>query len=315
MQVGFVGLGAMGGRMARNLLKAGHRLVVHDPLPTSVAAVAGSAGKACMAVATPADVVKQLASNDGGVIFTMLPDPPTVQRVYCAEQTGMLNHASPNITFVDCSTIGPATAQHVSKVAADMGSVFADAPVGGAVPGAENGTLTFMVGCDQGADALAPAGPAFDAMGSNVVHCGRAGSGQAAKLCNNMVLATTMVAVSEGMLLGQKLGLDPNLLASIFNNASARCWALDTYNPCPGVVASAPSSRGYKEGWPTSGMQKDMSLALEAAREASSATPLSAIALDLYSTSAAAGWQSKDFSSIYQFLKEQSDPSTPTGNS
>jgi len=307
VRCGFIGLGQMGGRMARHLQRAGHELVVYDPVLSSSAAVLSSShDKKTAVAASPAEVVTQLANTgDGtGVVFTMLPDPAAVQRVYLTPDVGLLTcgAAGPALSFVDCSTIDPATAQRVSAAAAAIGSAFADAPVGGAGPGAEAGSLTFMVGCDGGPAALVKADGPFDAMGSRVVHCGGAGSGQAAKLCNNMVLATTMVSVSEGMLLGQRLGLEAATLAEIFNTSSAHCWASHVYNPCPGVVEGAPSSRDFEGGWPTAGMQKDMRLALQAARAVDSATPLAGAALGLYDASAEAGYRNKDFSSIYAFL-------------
>ena len=170
------------------------------------------------------------------------------------------------------------------------------------MPGAEAGTLTFMIGCDAGPEALSHIEGPFDAMGSRVVHCGPIGSGQAAKLCNNMVLATTMVALSEGLVLGKSLGLDLGVLTHIFNTSSARCWASEVYNPVPDIVPSAPSSRNYEDGWPTSGMQKDMTLALEEAAQVKSPVELSATALKLYDESAETGRRGQDFSSVYDFL-------------
>jgi 3-hydroxyisobutyrate dehydrogenase len=217
--------------MARHLLQSGHELVVHDCMPQAVATLSEGAvsrgDKAVISVSSPAEVVEQLA-GDRSAIFTMLPTAEHVRKVFLESGSGLLPSASlassgGDLTFVDCSTIDPGTARHISSQAAAIGSIFADAPVGGAVPGAEAGTLTFMVGCEGGPNELAHLGDAFGAMGSRVVHCGKVGSGQAAKLCNNMVLASTMASVAEAMLLGQKMGIDPRVLSEeIFNTSSVK---------------------------------------------------------------------------------------------
>ena len=302
MICGFVGLGQMGGRMVKNLLQAGHEVIIHDVLPEAMALYSNEATVAD----SPRELMRLLAKRSEGenaVVFTMLPDPATVEDVYCSEE-GLLDSpfVGSNMTFIDCSTIDLATAKRVGAATKTKQSLFADAPVGGAVPGAEAGTLTFMIGCDAGPTALSHIEGPFNAMGSRVVHCGPTGSGQAAKLCNNMVLATTMVALSEGLVLGKSLGLDSGVLTHIFNTSSARCWASEVYNPVPDIVPSAPSSRNYEDGWPTSGMQKDMTLALEEAAQVKSPVELSATALKLYDESAETGRRGQDFSSVYDFL-------------
>ena len=296
--------------MVKNLLRAGYDLVIHDALPQATSQYSDTATVA----ESPCNLMHHLAERSQGehsVVFTMLPDPKTVEHIYCSAG-GLLQSAGPNVTFVDCSTIDLGTAKRVGAAAEAKQSLFADAPVGGAVPGAETGTLTFMVGCDAGPKALSHIKGPFEAMGSRVVHCGRIGSGQAAKLCNNMVLATTMVALSEGLVLGKNLGLDLDVLTHIFNTSSARCWASEVYNPVPNIVPSAPSSRDYAGGWPTSGMQKDMTLALGEAAQVQSPVELSAAALKVYEKSSEMGRRDLDFSSVYEFLETQSHHEEPT---
>jgi 3-hydroxyisobutyrate dehydrogenase len=202
---------------------------------------------------------------------------------------------------VDSSTIDPGTANTVAKAAAAGGNIFADAPVSGGVLGAENATLTFMVGCD--ASMLERVKAPLDLMGKNVVHCGEVGSGQAAKLCNNLVLAVSMAGVAEGMLLGERLGVDKNILAGIFNTSTARCWSSDTYNPCPGVMEGVPASRDFEGGFATALMLKDLGLALQAAGDASAPTPTLKHVTELFEASAEAGFRNKDFGAIYAHLK------------
>lgn len=299
--IGFVGLGHMGGHMAHNLLKAGHSLVVFDLNPASIERVQAQAkalNLSATVAKTPRDVGLQVST-----LVTMLPSSPHVREVYTSA-SGILAGLKKNsdALLIDSSTIDPQTARDVAKMASDSGSVMVDAPVSGGVGGAEAGTLTFMVGGSVvGFDR---ARPLLSRMGKNIVHCGEAGTGQVAKVCNNVVLGMSMAAVAEGMSLGVKLGMDPVKLAGIINTSSGRCWSSDTYNPCPGVMPTVPSSRGYTGGFGTALMHKDMGLATDAAKAAGQYMPLAILTQQLYAEIMAQGDSGKDFSYIYQFLNK-----------
>ena len=246
--------------MAQNLLKAGHRLVVYDAMPQAVKLLDASSDVLAVAQ-SPADLVAQLSSSGSGCddsgamhVVSMLPNSEHVQNVHMGAN-GLLvaPEAIQGLALVDCSTIDPAVAREVGNAAATVGT-FVDAPVSGGVVGAENASLTFMVGGDDA--GVERSRPLLALMGKSIVHCGPVGSGQAAKLCNNLVLAVSMAGVAEGMLLGQRLGVDKQTLASIFNTSSARCWSSDTYNPCPGVMEGVPAAREFEGGFATSLMLK-----------------------------------------------------------
>jgi 3-hydroxyisobutyrate dehydrogenase len=290
--IGFIGLGNMGGPMARNLVKAGHKLRVFDMVKSSVDAVV-AAGAA--AASNAAD-----AAKGAEIIVTMLPAGEHVRSVYTGEG-GVIAAAAKGALLIDSSTIDVESARAVSAAAAKAGFEMLDAPVSGGVAGAEGGTLTFMVG---GSEAAFQRGlPILQAMGKNIVHAGAAGNGQAAKICNNMILGVAMIAVSEGFLLAEKLGLDAQKLFDIASKSSGQCWAMTSYCPVPGPVPSSPANRGYKAGFTTAMMLKDLTLAQRAASSVGVATPMGALAQSLQSLNAANGQADADFSSIINTLR------------
>jgi 3-hydroxyisobutyrate dehydrogenase len=294
MKIGFIGLGHMGGPMARNLCKAGYDLRVYDVVPEAVKRL----------VSTP-NVIAATSAIDCArgveMVITMLPSSPHVRSAYGGEY-GILAGVAPGTRLVDCSTIDPLTAREVAMDAKARQCPMVDAPVSGGVGGAEAGSLTFMVGGDA-ADYEA-AKPVLQAMGKNIVHCGGSGNGQVAKICNNMMLAIEMIATSEGMTLASKLGMDPKVFASIVNTSSGRCWSSDTYNPFPGVLENVPASRGYSGGFGADLMLKDLTLVSDAARAAKHPVMLGALAQQIYQKHSVDGHGEKDFSSvILQYMK------------
>jgi len=293
VKLGFVGLGNMGAPMCRNLLRQGHALRVYDLVPALVRPLA-EAG--CEAAASAPDCAKGVDA-----LVTMLPSSPHVRTAYGGTY-GILAEVKPGTLLIDCSTIDPLTARDVAMDAKARGCPMIDAPVSGGVAGAEAGTLTFMVGGE--ARDFEAAKPILQAMGKNVVHCGAAGNGQVAKICNNLMLAIEMIATSEGMTLAAKLGMDPKVFASIVNTSSGRCWSSDTYNPYPGVLENVPSSRGYSGGFAADLMLKDLTLVTDAAKSARVPVLLGALAQQVYQKHSADGHGAKDFSSvILQYLK------------
>ncbi len=291
-RIGFLGLGNMGLPMAVNLLKAGHEVVGFD-LSQAACQAADKSG---------ITVAKSAAAAAGGVetVLTMLPAGQHVRAVYLGEE-GLLAEADPGTLFIDCSTIDVATSRDVHTAAAEAGQAMLDAPVSGGVAGAEAGTLTFMVG---GADAAFARGrPLFEVMGRNIVHAGGPGNGQAAKICNNMILGISMIAVAEAFTLGQKLGLDPKTLFDISSKASGSCWAMLNHNPVPGIVESAAANRGYKPGFAAAMMHKDLKLSQAAADHVGAATPLGAEAAALYTLFVNAGNGGLDYSAIIKLIE------------
>ena len=294
MKIGFVGLGNMGGRMARNLLKAGHALTVHDLNAASVEAAVGAG-------ATRADSLRELVA-DRELIITMLPASAHVRAVYLGAD-GILAHVAPGVTLIDSSTIDPETVKQVAAAAAEHGNALVDAPVSGGTGGAQAGTLTFMVGGTVG--AFEQVKPVLAGMGKNIVHCGDSGTGQVAKICNNLLLGISMIGVAEAMSLGAALGIDPKVLAGIINTSTGRCWSSDTYNPFPGIVETAPSSRGYTGGFGTDLMLKDLGLATEAAKQAKQPVMLGALAEQLYQLLSQHGSGGLDFSAIIGLYRQE----------
>ena len=293
MKIAFIGLGHMGGPMARNLVKAGHNLVVFDVVKQNVETLTAVG-------ATAASSAKHAASQ-AELIITMLPSSPHVKSVYLGED-GVLAGAAKGITLIDSSTIDPHTAREVAAVAAKHGNPMADAPVSGGTGGAEAGTLTFMVGAST--EQFAVIKPILASMGKNIVHCGDSGTGQVAKICNNMLLGISMIGVAEAMNLGASLGIDPKVLAGIINTSSGRCWSSDTYNPYPGVMDNVPAARGYTGGFGADLMLKDLGLATDAAKQAKQPVVLGAVAQQLYQTLSAQGSGGKDFSAIINLFKK-----------
>ncbi|KTS95871.1 3-hydroxyisobutyrate dehydrogenase [Pseudomonas parafulva] len=293
MRIAFIGLGNMGAPMARNLIKAGHHLALFD-LNKEVLAELGALGG--QASASPREAV---AESD--LVITMLPAAAHVRSVYL-DDDGVLAGIRAGTPTVDCSTIDPQTAREVSKAAAAKGVDMGDAPVSGGTGGAAAGTLTFMVGAS---DALfAALKPVLEHMGRNIVHCGEVGTGQIAKICNNLLLGISMIGVSEAMALGHALGIDTQVLAGIINSSTGRCWSSDTYNPWPGVIDTAPSSRGYTGGFGAELMLKDLGLATEAARQARQPVILGAVAQQLYQAMSLRGEGGKDFSAIIEAYRK-----------
>ena len=288
MKIGFIGLGNMGGPMARNLLKAGHQLTVSDLSETAVADLVAAGASAAPSIA-------ELARSDVEMIITMLPAAPHVKSVYLGDD-GLLANVAPQVRLIDSSTIDPMSAREVAAAAEKQGNRMVDAPVSGGTGGAIAGTLTFMVGGEQ-ADFDA-ALPVLQAMGKNIVHCGPTGNGQVAKVANNMLLAITMIGTAEAMNLGVSLGMDPGVLAGIINTSSGRNWSSDTYNPYPGVMDNVPASRGYSGGFGTDLMLKDLGLATEAARQSRQPVILGGLAQQLYQTFSSQGNGALDFSAI-----------------
>ena len=293
MNIAFIGLGNMGAPMARNLLKAGHRVNLFDLNQSVLAELAEQGGQVC---ASPRD-----AARAGELVITMLPAAAHVRSVYLNED-GVLAGIRPGTPAVDCSTIDPQTIREVSTLAARQGVALGDAPVSGGTGGAQAGTLTFMVGASP--ELFATLHPVLTQMGRNIVHCGDVGTGQIAKICNNMLLGISMIGVSEAMALGDALGIDTQVLAGILNSSTGRCWSSDTYNPWPGIIDTAPASRGYTGGFGAELMLKDLGLATEAARQARQPVVLGAVAQQLYQAMSQRGDGGLDFSAIIKAYRK-----------
>ena len=287
MNIAFIGLGNMGAPMARNLIKAGHSLNLFDLNQDILSELAAQGGHIS---ASPKE-----AAQGAQLVITMLPAAAHVRSVWLGEE-GVLAGIGEGIPAVDCSTIDPQTARDVAAAAAKQGVQMADAPVSGGTGGAQAGTLTFMVGAQKALfDTLHPV---LAQMGRNIVHCGEVGTGQVAKICNNLLLGISMVGVSEAMALGAALGIDTEVLAGVINSSTGRCWSSETYNPWPGIVETAPASRGYTGGFGAELMLKDLGLATEAARQAHQPVVLGAVAQQLYQAMNLRGEGGKDFSAI-----------------
>ena len=289
--IGFIGLGNMGGPMAENLIKAGHKLQVFDLAQPSV-------DKAVAAGATAAASVAEAVRGVEAVI-TMLPAGPHVRKVFMEE--GALANADKGTLFIECSTIDVDTARAMHAAAAEAGMEMVDAPVSGGTTGAAAATLTFMTG---GTDAaFGRAKPICEKMGKAVIHAGGAGNGQAAKICNNMILGVTMIGVCEALVLAEKLGLDHQKLYDISSKSSGSCWSLNTYCPVPGPVPTSPANNDYKPGFAAAMMEKDLKLAQAAAQSAGAATPMGAAALALYGLFLNSGQGNVDFSGIIKMIR------------
>ena len=291
--IGFIGLGNMGGPMAANLVKSGERVHGFDLVPASRQA---SAGAGVQIVANARDCVE-----NADVVVTMLPAGEHVLTVW----NDVVPHARQGTLFIDCSTIDVDSARQAHKLAAARGLATLDAPVSGGVGGAKAATLTFMVGGST--HAFARGKPILERMGKRIVHCGEAGNGQAAKICNNMILAASMIAVSEGFVLGEKLGLSHQALFDVASAASGQCWALTSYCPVPGPVPASPANNGYKPGFAAALMLKDLKLAKAAADSVKAKTAIGAHAADIYERFAQAGHSGDDFSAIINQVREQSN--------
>jgi len=291
--IGFIGLGNMGGPMAANLVKAGHRVSGFDIAPGRAAALAAKGGRAA------ATAVEAAAA--GEIVITMLPAGPDVRSVYLGD-AGVIAHARKGALLIDCSTIDVETARTVAAAAAEAQFDMLDAPVSGGVTGAETAGLTFMVGGE--AEAFERARPLLAAMGRTIVHAGPAGNGQAAKICNNMILGASMIAVCEAFSLAERLGLAAQTLFDISAQSSGQCWALTSCCPVPGPVPASPANRDYVAGFTAAMMLKDLRLAQQAAVANAAATPLGSMAANLYQLFVDEGMGGLDFSGIYRFIRK-----------
>ncbi len=291
-RIGFIGLGNMGLPMAQNLIKAGHAVAGLDISKSQVDKLVAAGG-------TAAGSINALASG-ADVVITMLPAGAQVREVYLGPD-GVLAAAGRDTLLIDSSTIDVASARAVAAAAQDKGLAMLDAPVSGGVGGAQAATLTFMVG---GSDAaFARAKPILDTLGKTVVHAGGPGNGQVAKICNNMILGVSMIAVSEAFVLAEKLGLDAQKLFDISSKSSGQCWSLTSYCPVPGLVPTSPSNRDYQAGFTAAMMLKDLKLAQDAANAAGATTPLGADAAKIYAKYVDSGEAGRDFSGIIRFVR------------
>lgn len=296
-RIGFIGLGNMGAPMAANLLKAGHIVAGCDLNAAAVAALAGAGG---VAAASPAEAVA-----GAEIVITMLPAGQHVRDVFL-HQGGLIaaiTAAGDHPLLIDCSTIDVASAREVAGAAAAAGLAMLDAPVSGGTTGAAAGTLTFMVG--GAAEDFARAEPILSAMGRAIVHAGAAGAGQAAKICNNMMLGINMQGVAEAFVLADRLGLDRERLFAVASQSSGQSWALTSYCPVPGPVAASPANRDYKPGFATALMLKDMRLAEAASAASAAPTELAALAARRYQEMVDAGEGGRDFSAVFTYLAAQ----------
>ncbi|MFD6159659.1 3-hydroxyisobutyrate dehydrogenase [Nocardia sp. NPDC060256] len=294
-KIGFLGLGHMGAPMAANLVKAGYEVLAYDPVPAAQE----------QAIKDGATVVSTaVEAADAGVVITMLPNGKLVLDVYAE----LLPAAKPGTLFIDCSTIDVADAKSAAVLAIGAGHRALDAPVSGGVAGAAAGTLTFMVG--GGAEDFADALPLLEVMGGKVVHCGGSGVGQAAKICNNMLLGISMIGLSEALVLGEKLGLTHQSFFDVVSTASGQSWALTSYCPVPGPVPTSPANNDYQPGFATALMNKDLGLAANALRENGIDGQLGLLAAEIYNrfNESSGG---RDFSAIVTEIRDRSDRPGP----
>ena len=290
--IGFIGLGNMGAPMAANLVKAGEHIRGFD---TAAASRETSASAGVQIVANARSAV-----DDADIVITMLPAGEHVLSVW----NDVAPHARQGTLFIDCSTIDVESARRAHKLAAERGLATLDAPVSGGVGGAKAATLTFMVGGSQ--HAFTRGKPVLERMGKRVVHCGEAGNGQVAKICNNMILGVSMIAVSEAFVLGEKLGLSHQAMFDVVSASSGQCWSLTSYCPVPGPVPASPANSAYKPGFAAALMLKDLKLARAAADSVKARTAIGAQAADIYEHFANEGHSGLDFSAIINLVREQS---------
>jgi 3-hydroxyisobutyrate dehydrogenase len=294
-RIAFIGLGHMGGGMAPNLAKAGHEVRAFD----LVAEAVSNAAKGGCVAATSASA----AVTDADVILTMLPASKHVRAVYLDD---VAPNAQKGALLIDCSTIDVASAREVGAEMENLGFDFVDAPVSGGIAAAAGGTLTFMVGGTE--PAFARAKPFLDPMAKAVIHAGPLGSGQASKICNNMILGATMIATCEAFVLAQKLGLDPQVFFDISSKASGQSWSMTSYAPVAGVGPDTPADHGYEGGFAAALMLKDLKLAMEAAGQVGAYTPIGGEAEELYQRFVDRGGGGKDFSGIIKMIDDSWKP-------
>jgi 3-hydroxyisobutyrate dehydrogenase len=286
MEIGFIGLGNMGAPMARNLARAGHAVTGFDLAEVAVEGVARAGSAAAAAAGCDA-------------VVTMLPSGAILRQVYAE----IVPVARPGAVLIDCSTVDVESAVAVAAAASAAGLASVDAPVSGGTSGAAAGTLTFMVGGT--AAAFAQARLVLDAMGARAVHCGAAGAGQAAKICNNMILGISMIGVCEAFALAEKLSLDPHALYDVVSSSSGACWSVTSYCPVPGVGPTSPADHDYRPGFAAELMLKDLTLSQHAATSAGAETPLGAAATALYERFVAEGGRGRDFSAVLPWLRQR----------
>ncbi len=291
--VGFIGLGNMGGPMAINLLKAGFSVRVFDLSAEACAAVAGEGGQTMASAAE--------AAADADYLISMLPAGKHVAGLYLGEE-GLLATLKPSVTVLDCSTIDAATAREVGEAAVKKGIGFLDSPVSGGVAAAQAGTLAFMCGGEEA--VFAAAQPVLNAMGRASFHAGPAGAGQVAKACNNMLLAIHMLGSCEALAMGERHGLDPARLSEIMLASSGRNWTLEVYNPWPGVMENSPASNNYEPGFMVDLMDKDLGLAMEVADAANVDNAMGQLARDLFAEHRGDGNGTRDFSSVLEMYRK-----------
>ena len=291
MKIAFIGLGHMGGGMAPNLAKAGHEVRAFD---LSEEALVHAVERGCQRAASTDEAVR-----DADAVVTMLPAGKHVAEVY---RSHVLGKAPKTAILIDCSTIDVATAKTVEVEAMAKGYTMVDAPVSGGIAAAEGGTLTFMVGGSK--EGFRQAREYLEKMGKAVIHAGEAGAGQAAKICNNMLLGATMAATCEAFVLAEKLGLDPQTFFDISSKASGQSWSMTSYCPVPGVGPETPADRGYEGGFAAALMLKDLKLAMEAAQKAGAYTPMGGEAEELYQRFVDRGGGGKDFSAIIKMIDD-----------
>lgn len=289
--IAVIGLGNMGGPMAANLVKAGHPVVGYDLMAES-REQAKAAG-----VSVHGGAVAAVRDGDADIVITMLPAGKHVRAVW----SELLPVAKRGALFIDCSTVDVDSARAVHDLAAKADIASLDAPVSGGTGGAKGAALTFMAGGTD--EAFARGKPILAAMGKKIVHCGGAGAGQAAKICNNMILGISMIGLGEAFVLAEKLGLSHQALFDVASTSSGQCWSLTTYCPVPGPVPASPANNGYKPGFAADLMLKDLKLSQEAALSAGAITPLGAAAAQLYALFQAAGHGGEDFSGMINFLR------------
>ncbi|HEX8257014.1 MAG TPA: 3-hydroxyisobutyrate dehydrogenase [Allosphingosinicella sp.] len=306
-RIAFIGLGNMGGGMAANLAKAGHEVRAYDLSPDALDKAKRSG---CLPLGSATEAVRGVEA-----VVTMLPAGKHVREVY---ESSVLGNAPPNAILIDCSTIDVTTAREEIARAEREGYRMVDAPVSGGIAAADAGTLTFMVGGTS--EAFEQAQPLLELMGKAVIHAGGPGSGQAAKICNNMLLGASMIATCETFVLAEKLGLDPQTFFEISSQASGQCWSMTSYCPVPGVGPQTPADRNYDGGFAAALMLKDLRLAMEAAQSVDAYTPMGSHAEELYTRFAEKlGGSGKDFSGIIKMIDdswqspEGAPPSPPPG--
>ena len=290
-KIAFIGLGHMGGGMAPNLVKAGHEVRAFD---LSEEALARAVEQGCARAGSTEEAVK-----DADVVVTMLPAAKHVLEVYRSQ---VLGKAPASALLIDCSTIDVASARSIEEEAAAQGYTMVDAPVSGGIAAAASGNLAFMVGGSD--EAFERAQPALEPMAKAVIHAGGPGAGQAAKICNNMILGATMIVTCEALVMAQKLGLDPKVFHAIASNASGQSWSMTAYTPVPGVGPETPADHDYEGGFAAALMLKDLKLAMDAAEHAGAYTPMGAEAQELFQRFVNLGGGSKDFSGIIKMLDD-----------